>query len=161
MDCTLLALDASTSSTGTSVWVNGDYGFSDVIVSPKGIKGDEKLNIMILNIYQYIEDSTPDIVCTEMIVPTRNAMSTRMLQELTGAIRGYCLGHEIEYVSLRPTEWRKIVIDKVQQKPNGRKREDQKTWSLDVVNNKLGISTDSDDESDSILLGYSYINMFS
>ena len=155
----MVSLDSSTSCSGVCSWINGIYEKSYIVETDKKIKGDEKLNQMIDKLYSIISSEKPDIVVVEMVAVTRNVQSTRMLQELTGAIRGYCVGHNIEYIALRPSEWRKQIVSVCHQKPNGRKREDQKKWSLDIVNNKMGIITESDDQSDAILIGKSYIEM--
>lgn len=156
----LCALDTSTSSTGIANFHNGKYHSSTVLQTDKKIKGDDKLNQMIEFIYSYLSKEKPEIILTETVAVTRNVASTRMLQELTGAVRGYCVGKGIDYVSLRPSEWRAQVVRFYQSKPVGRKREDQKAWSLDIVNNKMNIKTTSDDEADAICLGIGYLNMF-
>ena len=51
-------------------------------------------------------------------------------------------------------------VKRFHRSPNGRKREDLKQWSLDLVNNELGVHTESNDQSDSILIGIGYIEMF-
>ncbi len=155
----MISMDSSTSKTGVCIWSNGIYKESYVLENNPKIKGDEKLNQMIDLVLYLIKGEHPDIVVIESVVPTRNAQSTRMLQELTGAIRGFCIEYGIEYISLRPSEWRSVVTKKYNQKPLGRKRADQKTWSLDIVNNTLNIITDSDDQCDAILIGESYIEM--
>lgn len=160
MKVKMISIDASTSASGVSEYINGKYRSSIVLKTDPKIKGDEKLNQMIKLIFQYLSQKKLEIIVVETIVPTRNAMGTRMLQELTGSIRGYCIYHDIDYYSLRPTEWRKAVVDSIGIKPKGRKRADQKEWALDIVNNKLNIKTDSDDEAESILLGLGYINLF-
>lgn len=155
----MISMDSSTSKTGVCIWSNGIYKESYVLENNPKIKGDEKLNQMIDFVLSLIKGERPDIVVIESVVPTRNAQSTRMLQELTGAIRGFCIEYGIEYISLRPSEWRSAVTKKYNKKPLGRKREDQKAWSLDIVNNILNVITDSDDQCDAILIGESYIEM--
>ena len=159
MKIKMISLDTSTSCTGVCIWSNGKYISSNIIETDKKIKGDEKLNQMIDLIYSLLKNEHPNIIVIEQVAVTRNAVSTRMLQELTGSIRGFCIEHNIDYISLRPGEWRKAVVDKYHQKPLGRKREDQKVWSLDIVNNKMDIRTESDDEADAICIGQGYIEM--
>ena len=159
MSTKLISLDASTSATGVAVFVDGKYKESYVIETNKKIKGDEKLEQMIDLIHSLIEGEKPDIVIAENIVSVRNANTTRMLQELIGAIRGHCVYRHIVYRTLRPTEWRSQIVKISGQKPEGRKREDQKVWSLDVVNNKFNIKTESDDEADAVCIGRAYIEM--
>ena len=160
MSVKLISLDTATGTTGYSIFINGVYKESGIIETNQKIKGDEKLEQMIDLIYSLLNNEQPDIVLTELVVPVRNAQATRMLQELTGSVRGFCVGHQISYCSLRPTEWRNSIVKVTGQKPKSRKREDQKEWSLNVVNNKYNIKTESNDESDAILLGFGYIELF-
>ena len=161
MSTKLMSIDSSSSSSGVCIWINGEYSHHFLVTTDKGLKGDEKLNQMISLLFKVIDKEKPDILVTECTVVLRNPQVQRMLTELLGAIRGKCIDNGISYYSLRPTEWRKTVTNVTGSKPLGRKREDFKAWSLDVVNNTLNIKTDSDDESDSILIGYSYIQSFS
>lgn len=160
MSVKLISLDTATGTTGYSIFIDGIYKESGIIETSSKIKGDEKLEQMMDLIHSLLKGEQPDIVITELVVPVRNAQATRMLQELTGSVRGFCVEHQISYYSLRPTEWRNAITKTTGQKPKGRKREDQKEWSLDVVNNVLRIKTESNDQSDAILIGKAYIEMF-
>lgn len=155
-----IVFDSSTSSTGVAIFLNGKYINHLIIETEKDIEGDDKLNQMIKLVYEYIDKEKPDIVLTEKAIVMRNAQTQNMLTELLGAIRGKCINNNIFYYCMRPGEWRSIISKKYNKKPNGRKRIDQKKWSLDIVNNILNIETDSDDCSDAILLGLAYINIF-
>ena len=156
----IISLDTSTTCSGVAIFNGTKYHSSTALVNDKKLKGDEKLDSMIKLIISFLDKEKPDVCVTEKLAMTRNAQTVSMLNELLGAVRGYCVTNGIDYCSLRPSEWRKVAIEITGQKPNGRKREDQKAWALDMVNNKLNILTDSDDEAESVLLGYSYINMF-
>ena len=159
MNIKMLSIDSSTSCSGICDWINGKYKKSYSVSTEKKITGDNKLNQMISLLYKELKKEKPDIILIELVSVTRNALGTRMLQELTGAIRGYCIDNNIEYVAIRPTEWRSAVVKAVGIKPNGRKRVDQKKWAIDIVNNYLKIKTESDDEAEAILLGFGYIQM--
>lgn len=155
--CKLISLDASTTCTGVCIYTNENYKESFILETNKKIKGEEKLDQMIDLIISCLKNENPDIIVCEKIVSVRNAVTTRMLQELTGAIRGYCIEHHIYYQCVAPTSWRSIITKEMMQKPNSRKREEQKIWALDIVNNKLGIETKNTDEAEAILIGRSYI----
>lgn len=156
----MISLDTSTSCTGVAVWNNGEYVSSTTLSTDKKVKGEEKLNQMIKLVIDYIDKNLPTIVVTEKLAVTRNAQTVGMLTELLGAIRGHCVINNIFYYSLRPSEWRKEVANVFDQKPNGRKRDDQKAWALDIVNNKLKFDIQSDDQAEAILLGVGYKAMF-
>lgn len=160
MSTKLVSLDSSTTCTGISIFINGIYKDSYTIETDKKLKGDEKLDQMIVLIQDVLKKEKPDIAIYECVVPVRNPQTTRMLQELTGSIRGYCVEHYISHCSIKPSEWRGTVVKRFKRSPNGRKREDLKQWSLDIVNDELGIPTESNDQSDSILIGIGYIEMF-
>lgn len=155
----LLAMDTSTKATGIGIFVNGKYHGYSLIETDKKLTGEVKLNQMIKLLYEYIKKEKPDLIVVEETVVLRNPQVQRMLTELLGSIRGKCVDNNISFHALRPTQWRSYAIKRFNQKPNGRKREDQKKWSLDIVNNVLGIDTISDDICDAILLGYSYIDI--
>ena len=158
MDCKLLAIDSSTSSTGIGIFINGEYKSHQIIVT-KNIKNKiDRFEMMMTSICDLIEKESPQIVITELTVVSRNAEAQRNLSMLLGAIYYKCLELGIEYHSMRPTEWRKLVRDKNEKIP--RKREELKKWSQEKVCNLLNVIEISDDISDAILLGMAYINKF-
>lgn len=153
----IVSLDASTTCTGIGIYMGNLYNDSYIVETDKKIKGDDKLNQMISLIIEKLKAEKPDTVVCEKIVCVRNAQTTRMLQELTGAIRGFCIEHDIEYINLSPSIWRSVIVHTYKQKPGSRKREDQKVWALDIVNNKLGIITKSTDLAEAVLIGEAYV----
>ena len=98
----------------------------------------------------------PDIIVAEEMVVTRNAKTARNLTMVLGALLGKCLDNHIDWQTLRPTEWRKLIDSG--KKP--RKREELKEWSKQKVKDLFDIDNVSDDVSDAILIGMAYINMF-
>ena len=114
---------------------------------------------MIKQIYTVIDTEKPDIIVTELTVVTRNAQAQRNLTMILGAIYGKCIEKNIWYHSFRPTEWRSLVD--TNKKPKGRKRDDYKAWSLEVVKDTYDLVCSVDDISDAILIGQSYCNKFS
>ena len=159
MSCKLISMDTSSTSTGVAIFVDGILS-RHFLIELKNIKNtDERIKEMIKQIYKIIEDEKPDIMVTELTVVTRNAQAQRNLTMILGAIYGKCIEKNIWYHSMRPTEWRSLV--KTDKKPVGRKRDDYKNWSLDVVNSTYELNIESDDVSDAILIGQSYCNKFS
>lgn len=158
MSCKLISMDTSSNSTGVAIFTDGSLSRHFLIDLKKIKNTDDRIKEMVKQIYEIIENESPDIIVTEMTVVTRNAQAQRNLTMILGAIYGKCVDSNIWYHSYRPTEWRsQIDTDK---KPNGRKREDYKKWSLDVVEEMYGIQCPTDDLSDAILLGQAYINKF-
>ena len=159
MSCKLISMDTSSTSTGVAVFIDGVLS-RHFLIDTKNIKDTEKrIEEMINRLYKVIDSEKPDIVVTELTVVTRNAQAQRNLTMILGAIYGKCIEKNIWYHSFRPSEWRSLV--KTDKKPIGRKREDYKNWSLDVVNSTYELNIESDDVSDAILIGQSYCNKFS
>ena len=158
MECKLMSIDSSTNTTGYAFFMNGvlkSYSTCDYSY----IKNTQKrIDNMILFICEMIENERPDIVVTELTVVNRNAEAQRNLTMILGAIRYKCLELKIEYYSLRPTEWRKLIKNKDEKIP--RKREELKKWSINKIKENYNIETHSDDLSDAILIGQGYINSF-
>ena len=152
MEYKLLSLDTSTSSTGWAVYVNGEYQESGCIKPD----GDNKLISMVCKLFSLIGMKNPDIIVAEEMVVTRNAKTARNLTMVLGALLGKCLDNHIDWQTLRPTEWRKLIDSG--KKP--RKREELKEWSKQKVKDLFDIDNVSDDVSDAILIGMAYINMF-
>jgi len=110
---------------------------------------------MISEIYRLIECYSPTVVVTEMTVVVRNPAVQRMLTMILGAVYGNCVVNDIDYYSLRPTEWRKLIDPG--KKP--KKRDELKEWSKQKVFELYGIDNVTDDVSDAILIGQAYVNM--
>ena len=151
----LLALDTSTSSTGWAYFENGKYVVSDVISIKNQKDTDLRMEQMISEIYRLIDCYSPTIVVTEMTVVVRNPAVQRMLTMILGAVYGNCVVNNIDYYSLRPTEWRKLIDPG--KKP--KKRDELKEWSKQKVFELYGIDNVTDDVSDAILIGQAYVNM--
>jgi len=158
MSCNLISMDTSSNSTGVAIFIDGKLS-RHFLIDLKSIKNtEERITEMIKQIYRVIEDENPDIVTTELTVVTRNAQAQRNLTMILGAIYGKCIEKNIWYHSYRPTEWRSLIdTDK---KPKGRKREDYKEWSINIVKEKYDIEA-NDDVCDAILIGRAYVNKFS
>ena len=158
MNCKLISMDTSSNSTGVAIFVDGILSRHFLIDLKKIKNTDERIEEMIKQIYTIIEDEKPDIVVTELTVVTRNAQAQRNLTMILGAIYGKCVDKNIWHTNFRPTEWRSLIdTDK---KPSGRKRENYKQWSIDVVKEKYNIEA-NDDICDAILIGRAYVNKFS
>ena len=149
----MLSLDTSTNSTGWALFVNGQYVENGCI---KIENDSNKMIAMIWRLFYLLDIKRPNIVVVEEMVVTRNAQVARNLTMILGAVLGKCLEMKIDYHSLRPTEWRKLIDSG--KKP--KKREELKKWSKQKVFDLFGIENVSDDVSDAILIGQAYINMF-
>ena len=158
MKCKLISMDTSSNSTGVAIFIDGVLSHHFLIDLKKIKNTEDRMKEMVKQIYEIIEKEKPDIITTEMTVVTRNAQAQRNLTMILGAIYGKCIEDNIWYYSARPTEWRSLIdTDK---KPKGRKRENYKEWSIDIVKEKYEINA-NDDVCDAILIGRAYVNKFS
>lgn len=154
----VLSLDTSTKQTGWSIFVDGKYNDCGLIdLSDMKEKAEERIPIMINEIENLIIDYQPDIVVVETTVVSRNASAQRFLTMLLGMVWHICIKMDIEFQSVRPTEWRSWVSSE----KKGNKREELKAWSVSKVQELFGLAVDTDDVSDAILIGYGYINRYS
>ena len=153
MSTKLIGLDTSSSKSGYSIFVNGEYTNSGVIDWHTEKNSDIRLYKMCISLLYVLNQEQPNIVVAEMTAVTRNASAQRMLTMILGVIYGWCIVHNVEFVMLRPTEWRALIS----KEKKGRKREELKAWSVKTVKEKYGLEV-SDDEADSILIGQSLIN---
>lgn len=148
----LLSLDTSTASTGWALYINGKYIESGCI---KIEKVQNKLSAMVSRLFFLIETKHPDAIIVEEMVVVRNPQVARNLTMILGALYGKCIEENIEWQTLRPTEWRKLVDPG--KKPITRK--ELKEWSKQKAKELFGIDA-NDDVSDAILIGQAYINLF-
>ena len=130
----------------------GYYGHEDIKDT------QERMCRMVVDIYNVIEEYSPTIIVWEMPVVLRNPQTQRNLSILVGAIMGKCAEKDIFFYQFRPTEWRKLVKNDGETVP--RKRDELKLWGINKVKELFNIEVEKDDESDAILIGQAYINMF-
>lgn len=153
----VLSLDTSTTKTGWSIFIDGGYNDCGLIdLSDMKEKAEGRIPVMISEIEDTIHEYRPDIVIVETTVVSRNVASQRLLTMLLGMIWHICMKEDIEFQSVRPTEWRSWVSSE----KKGNKREELKAWSVNKVKELFGVIPESDDVSDAILIGYGYINRY-
>ena len=162
----MVSLDTSSSTTGVAVWINGVleryFPIDKTNVSQDeevGDIADKRLDEMCGDIYKTLNGVKPSITVCEMTVVERSAHTQRMLSEIVGTVRGYCLAKKIWFDRLRPTEWRKQIYDNFDVEKPPKKRDDLKKWSIDTVKKLYGINVD-DNTADAILIGIAYICLF-
>ena len=156
--CILIGLDTSISSTGFSIFENGELlSYFSVENENKKATGEEKFNEMTRRVFEKLNEQSPDIVVCELTSMTRNAVTQRTLTLLLGAVKGWCIMNNVFCHFFRASEWRKLVKDKNEKLP--RKRVELKEWSINKTRLLFNIDVNSDDISDAILIGKAYVNM--
>lgn len=153
---TLLSLDTSTTSTGWAIFKNGKYQDSGVIDKFKKEKnGYKRLELMVKELLENIEQLKPDIIVIEKDVVFSNMKVIDLLMKIIGAIYGFCLSNGITYYEFAPSEWRKYVKLQV----FGRKRTEFKQASIKYIKDNFDKEV-NDDEADAICVGIAYCKKF-
>lgn len=147
----LLALDTSTKHTGYAFFVNGKLERSGVIDSDIP-DSKQRLNYMILRIYDLLNKAKPERVAFEDVKILNNQHTLVILSEILGAVIGYCNAHLIQYEYYSPAEWRSRNGIQVYRA----KRDELKRLSIEQVKEKYNIDA-TDDEADAILIGTAYL----
>jgi hypothetical protein len=151
----MVSLDTSSSETGVSIFVNGKRKKCYSLTSDK--KGEDALNEMSLNLCSELRKINPDICICEMTVVERSAHTQRLLSELVGVCRGWCVCNGTFFDRMRPTEWRRMICEKYSLEAPPKKRDDLKKWSLWVTREIIGVDFKNNDNiSDSYLIGEAY-----
>lgn len=154
-DTILVGLDTSSTKTGWSYYVNGNFADSGVLNFSKQKNSDIRMQDMVNSIYEKLSTLKVDIVAIETTAVTRNASSQRMLTMILGAVYGWCVSNNVEFVMFRPSEWRALIS----KEKKGRKRDELKQWSVQTVE-KLFRKKVSDDEADAILIAQALVNKY-
>lgn len=153
----ILSLDTSTKITGYAVFYNGKLvGYSSIDKSDKK-DSTERMAAMTYDLITLIERELPDVVVVEETVVTRNPQTQRMLTMILGAIFGTCICNNLNYCSLRPTQWRKAIRSDDEKLP--RKRDELKIWGIERTALLFGIKDIDDNISDAILIGKAFMNI--
>ena len=150
----MVSLDTSSKDTGCAVFINGqvqEYGH----LNCETIRdSNERMNKMCSEIQKELNRIMPTTVVVETTSVTRNANTQRMLTMILGVVYGWCLEHNADYVSYRPTQWRKLITKG--EKP--KKREELKKWSLRMCKDLYDLDLVNDNISDAILIGRAHLN---
>lgn len=154
-DTILVGLDTSSTKTGWSYYVNGNFADSGVLNFSKQKNSDIRMQDMVNSIYEKLSTLKVDIVAIETTAVTRNASSQRMLTMILGAVYGWCVNNNVEFVMFRPSEWHALIS----KEKKGRKRDELKQWSVQTVE-KLFRKKVSDDEADAILIAQALVNKY-
>lgn len=144
----LISLDTSTTHTGYCIFLNGRIECSGVIKSRK----DDRLKSMIEGIYSLLKsvDDLGTIIIERMSVG-RNISVGRSLTEIIGAVRGYAIMHDMEFIEYNVATWRRLIAQSLGETAPRLKKE-AKAWSIEKVKS-IGIEPYDDNEADAINIG--------
>ena len=148
MEKIMVAFDSSTKITAYSVY-KGEYLVGHGFIQCKEKQMNDRMSTMSLAILKKLEEISPDIVYIEDTVVVRDASTQRFLTRLQGVVYGYCLKHNCEFNTIRPTSWRKLAGINQSKK----ERPELKQQAIDMVRDELGIEG-NDDTAEAILIGF-------
>lgn len=148
---TTLALDASSTITGYSVFVDGKYTMSGFIDLKKYHDSEYRLYEMSKQICDVISCYKPDKIILEDTYSSPNISTLKVLANLSGAIKFYCYLHQIPVEMIMPSAWRKYL--KIQEK--GAKRNELKNKALVVCQDQLNMPFIEIDEAEAICINLS------
>lgn len=140
----IIALDASSTQSGWSVFEDGKYIKSGYINLKKDRDANHRIYEMAKQLCDLIAQYNPDKIVLEDTVLSSNASTLKMLANLAGAIKFYCYLHNFELETLYPSEWRKYCG--IQEK--GVKRNELKARALNLVQEQLGLDYLVEDEAE-------------
>jgi len=162
---TVMGIDASTTSTGWSIF-NGTDLIAYGIIKPKGEDWRDRLIQQGPKLIEIIEKYCPEKIVIED-VPLKSANSKVLV--ILGAVQGFIYGvissYNVSIQFVQPNEWRSPLglYDGTRE---GTKRKELKKKSIEKANQLFGLdllwvspssSKNQDDISDAILIGYSQI----
>lgn len=154
MSCILCSIDASTKSSGISVFKDGEYQSSAILqYSDKAM--DERFPKMCRALLKHLDSFRPEIIYMEEAAVVRNAQTQRFLVRLQGVVYGWAILNASECNFIRPTEWRALAGIH-----SGKmKRCELKAEAIRIVKEKLNIEV-NDDVAESILIGLAAIKKY-
>ena len=156
MDTKLLCLDSSSNKTGIAYFLNGQYKDHCLLDCSKQKNMDMRFEDMSKELWKTLDKYKPDIVYIEETVVLRNAQTQRFLTRLQGVVYAWCMNHNCEFNTIRPTSWRAAIG--IKQNKNI-KRDQLKEQAIQYIFDKYGINV-TDDEAESICIGDAVLKMF-
>lgn len=154
MDCRLCSIDASTTSTGISYFLNGEYQSSTLIQYDDKI-ADSRFNKMCLAILRELDTLNPYIIYMEEAANPRNPHTQRLLVRLQGVVYSWAISHGADCEFIRPSSWRSLVGIK----SKGKRKNELKIAAIEMVKSIFNITV-NDDVAESILIGIAAINKY-
>ena len=139
----IMSLDQSTTRSGFSVFVDGQYVKSGLIDKHKNKDLNSRFKEMYEGIHEVIETENPDIVVIEDTqMQGGNGATYKVLCQLQGAIMGMCYAMNIGFVVVTPSQWRSALGFKQGPKV---KREELKKQSIEFAKKEFGIDRCEDE----------------
>lgn len=155
MKTKLCGIDSSTTNTGISLYINGEY--SDcVLIGHKDIKElGVRTSAMIKSILEQLNKWNPDIIVIEDDWNKNNVQTTKALSEIIGAVHGYCIAKDLDFVKMLPSKWRSLIGFEI----GNKKRPELKQMAIEYINDKYNLSV-NDDVAESCCIAEALVNYY-
>lgn len=152
----ILSLDQSTTRSGYSVFIDGEYDHSGLIDKHKNKDINSRFKEMYEGIHNVIEAEKPDIVVLEGTQAQGGNFETyKILCQLQGAIIGMCYAMDIGFAVVTPSQWRSALG--FRQGPKV-KREELKAQSIAFAKKEFGID-EYEDQMEAVCIGEAFLRM--
>lgn len=152
----MISIDSSSTCSGYATWEDAIYKRGGHLVPIEKDKED-RIDEMCRLLGTMLTKEKPDIVVIELTVVDRNAHTQRILSEILGMVRGWCIATGAEFVTYRPTIWRHLAAELDEAVPT--KRDECKAWAIKKVSDILGREV-QEDEAEAYLIGLARIHDF-
>lgn len=147
----VVGIDMSSSKTGISLFVDGEYAGHVLIDLHKIKDSDERMRKMMRGIKEKLNIYKPDMIMMEECLMTNNIKTVKILSYIAGTIISWADENEVDFRFQMPTEWRKKVGIEQSKKI---KREQLKQEAVAMVKDKFSLDV-TDDEAEAVLLAFS------
>lgn len=151
----MCGIDSSSKKTGVSLFINGKYSDHVLLDYSSITDKNSRIDLMISAIYEKLKEWNPSVVYQEEDWNAVNIETTKILSEIIGSVRGYCVANGIFFGKFLPSQWRSIVGIETGKK----KRAELKQAAIDLVREKYGIDV-NDDVAESICIGNATVKFY-
>lgn len=154
----ILAIDASTKSTGVAIFSEGALLGSSCITSAS-TDLYKRIHIMVNNIQTLVEQLSIGTIVMEEVIPdhTKNTNTFKALMYLQALlhIQLHDTHPEVKIELVYPGSWRSACGIKI---GRGVKRESLKAADIAFANTTYGLNITNDDQADAICIGHAYLH---
>lgn len=161
---TVCGIDASTSCTGWSIFIDGqliEYG----AIKPKGDDWRDRIMALTMDVTHVFKQYHPSILYIEDIPLKKGSLTIEKLGAVQGAILALCAAYKIKPCFLLPSKWRGD-LNLFDGTKAGLQRDVLKKKAIEMANQEFGLNLawvapsskkNDDDIAESILIAYSQI----
>ena len=153
----MVTIDGSTMKSGLAYFCNGKYKAHHLLNYSKDKNMESRFESMAKGIWTILDVYKPNIIYIEETYMANNAQTMKILTRLQGIVYAWCMNHNCEFHTIRPTEWRKLLCFK---QGKNVKRAELKEQSINYIKDNYNLNV-IDDEADAICIADAVFKMFS